>query len=105
MKKFFKLALVIFLINLSLVGKALANEDDEILKNDLYQAIKETVDGKLSYQVNIKTVYGPSDINIYMANTDKDYLPAASTIKLYIGLSILDKIDKGQLEISKGTWT
>lgn len=97
MKKFFKLALVIFLINLSLVGKALANEDDEILKNDLYQAIKETVDGKLSYQVNIKTVYGPSDINIYMANTDKDYLPAASTIKLYIGLSILDKIDKGQL--------
>lgn len=97
MKKFFKLALVIFLINLSLVGKALANEDDEILKKDLYQAIKETVDGKLSYQVNIKTVYGPSDINIYMANTDKDYLPAASTIKLYIGLSILDKIDKGQL--------
>ena len=97
MKKIFKLAFVIFLINLSLVGKALANEDDEILKKDLYQAIKETVDGKLSYQVNIKTVYGPSDINIYMANTDKDYLPAASTIKLYIGLSILDKIDKGQL--------
>lgn len=97
MKKFFKLALVIFLINLSLVGKALANEDDEILKNDLYHAIKETVDGKLSYQVNIKTVYGPSDINIYMANTDKDKLPSASTIKLLIGLSILDKIDKGQL--------
>ena len=97
MKKFFKYAFVIFLINLSLVGKALANEDDEILKKDLYQVIKETVDGKLSYQVNIKTVYGPSDINIYMANTEKDYLPAASTIKLYIGLSILDKIDKGQL--------
>ena len=97
MKKIFKYAFVIFLINLSLVGKAFANEDDEILKNGLYKAVKDIIDGKLYYQINIKTVYGPSDINIYMANTDKDKLSSASTIKLFIGLSVLDKIDKGQM--------
>lgn len=97
MKKIFKILCVLALINLALIGKSFASDDEKILKDELYQAVRDTVDGKLYYQVNIKTVYGPSDINIYMANTDKDTLPAASTIKPFIGLSLLEKVENGQM--------
>lgn len=101
MKKIFKILCAFALINLTLIGKSFASDDEKILKDDLYQAVKGTIDGKFYYQVNIKTVYGPSDINIYMANTDKDSLPAASTIKPFIGLAILDKAQKGQMMYSE----
>ena len=75
MKKKFKILCALALINLALIGKSFASDDEKILKDELYQAVRDTIDGKLYYQVNIKTVYGPSDINIYMANTDQDSLP------------------------------
>lgn len=101
MKKKFKILCALALINLALIGKTFASDDEKILKDEIYQAVRDTVDGKLYYQVNIKTVYGPSDINIYMANTDQDSLPAASTIKPFIGLAILDKAQKGQMIYSE----
>ena len=97
MKKIFKNLCVFALINLTIIGKSFASEDEKILKDELYQAVRDTIDGKLYYQVNIKTVYGSSDINIYMANTDKDTLPAASTIKPFIGLALLEKVENGQM--------
>lgn len=97
MKKIFKNLCVFALINLTLIGKSFASDDEKILKDELYQAVRDTIDGKLYYQVNIKSVYGPSDINIYMANTDKDTLPAASTIKPFIGLALLEKVENGQM--------
>lgn len=97
MKKIFKNLCVFALINLTLIGKSFASDDEKILKDELYQAVRDTIDGKLYYQVNIKTVYGSSDINIYMANTDKDTLPAASTIKPFIGLALLEKVENGQM--------
>lgn len=97
MKKTFKIFCVFALINLTLIGKSFASDDEKILKDELYQAVRDTIDGKLYYQVNIKTVYGSSDINIYMANTDKDTLSAASTIKPFIGLSLLEKVENGQM--------
>lgn len=78
--------------------KSYANTEDEILKEDIYKAIEESVDGRLIYQVNIKSLYGLSDIDIYMANSDQDFLPAASTIKTMIGLSLLDKAQNGEIE-------
>lgn len=101
MKKIFKILCAFALINLALIGKSFANDDEKILKDEIYQAVRDTIDGKLYYQVNIKTVYGPSDINIYMANTDQDSLPAASTIKPFIGLAILEKVEKGQMIYSE----
>lgn len=97
MKKIFKNLCVFALINLTLIGKSFASDDEKIIKDELYQAVRDTIDGKLYYQVNIKTVYGSSDINIYMANTDKDTLPAASTIKPFIGLALLEKVENGQM--------
>lgn len=97
MKKIIKIIFAIVLIDISLTGKAYANEDDDILKADLKKAVKDTIDGKLYYQVNIRTVFGPSDINIFRSNTDEDYLPSASTIKPFIGLTILDKVEKGEM--------
>lgn len=97
MKKIFKILCVFAMINLTLIGKSFASEDEKILKDELYQAVRDTIDGKLYYQVYIKTVYGSSDINIYMANTDKDTLPAASTIKPFIGLALLEKVENGQM--------
>lgn len=97
MKKIKRTILALLLVNLSLAGKVHANEEDDILKADLKNAVKETVDGKLYYQVNIKTLYGSSDVNIYMANTDTDNLPAASTIKPFVGLAIMNKVNNGQM--------
>ena len=97
MKKIKRTILALLLVNLSLAGKVHANEEDDILKSDLKNAVKETVDGKLYYQVNIKTLYGSSDVNIYMANTDTDNLPAASTIKPFVGLTIMNKVNNGQM--------
>lgn len=97
MKKIKRTILALLLVNLSLAGKVHANEEDDILKSDLKNAVKETVDGKLYYQVNIKTLYGSSDVNIYMANTDTDNLPAASTIKPFVGLAIMNKVNNGQM--------
>lgn len=97
MKKIKRIILALLLVNLSLAGKVHANEEDDILKSDLKNAVKETVDGKLYYQVNIKTLYGSSDVNIYMANTDTDNLPAASTIKPFVGLAIMNKVNNGQM--------
>ena len=97
MKKIKRTILALLLVNLSLAGKVHANEEDDILKVDLKNAVKETVDGKLYYQVNIKTLYGSSDVNIYMANTDTDNLPAASTIKPFVGLTIMNKVNNGQM--------
>lgn len=97
MKKIKRTILALLLVNLSLAGKVHANEEDDILKADLKNAVKETVDGKLYYQVNIKTLYGSSDVNIYMANTDTDNLPAASTIKPFVGLTIMNKVNNGQM--------
>lgn len=97
MKKTYKIIFAIFLINLSIAGKAYANEEDDTLKAEIKDAVRETVDGKLYYQVNIKTVYGVSDVDIYMANTDTDNLPSASTIKPFIGLTIMDKVQKGEM--------
>lgn len=97
MKKIKRTILVLLLVNLSLAGKVHANDEDDILKADLKNAVKETVDGKLYYQVNIKTLYGSSDVNIYMANTDTDNLPAASTIKPFVGLAIMNKVNNGQM--------
>lgn len=101
MKKIFKFFCAFTLVNFLVFGQAYASQDEKALKEELYQAVKDTIDGKLYYQVNIKTVYGPSDINIYMANTDKDTLPAASTIKPYIGLAILAKVERGQMIYSE----
>lgn len=101
MKKTIKILCAFALINLTLIGKSFASDDEKILKDEIYQAVRDTIDGKLYYQVNIKTVYGPSDINIYMANTDQDSLPAASTIKPFIGLAILEKVEKGQMIYSE----
>ncbi len=97
MKKIKRTILALLLVNLSLAGKVHANEEDDILKSNLKNAVKETVDGKLYYQVNIKTLYGSSDVNIYMANTDTDNLPAASTIKPFVGLTIMNKVNNGQM--------
>lgn len=97
MKKIKRTILALLLVNISLAGKVHANEEDDILKSDLKNAVKETVDGKLYYQVNIKTLYGSSDVNIYMANTDTDNLPAASTIKPFVGLTIMNKVNNGQM--------
>lgn len=97
MKKIKRTILALLLVNLSLAGKVHANEEDDILKADLKNAVKDTVDGKLYYQVNIKTLYGSSDVNIYMANTDTDNLPAASTIKPFVGLAIMNKVNNGQM--------
>lgn len=97
MKKTYKIIFAIFLINLSIAGKAYANEEDDALKAEIKDAVRETVDGKLYYQVNIKTVYGVSDVDLYMANTDTDNLPSASTIKPFIGLTIMDKVQKGEM--------
>lgn len=97
MKKIKRTILALLLVNLCLAGKVHANEEDDILKSDLKNAVKETVDGKLYYQVNIKTLYGSSDVNIYMANTDTDNLPAASTIKPFVGLAIMNKVNNGQM--------
>lgn len=97
MKKTYKIIFAIFLINLSIAGKAYANEEDDALMAEIKDAVRETVDGKLYYQVNIKTVYGVSDVDLYMANTDTDNLPSASTIKPFIGLTIMDKVQKGEM--------
>ena len=101
MKKIFKILCALTLINLALIGKSFASDDEKILKDELYQSVRDTIDGKLYYQVNIKTVYGPSDINSYRSNTDTDTLPAASTIKPYIGLAILDKVQKGEMDYTE----
>lgn len=101
MKKILKIIFALILINLGLAGKALANTDDDMLKNDIHTAIKDTIDGKLIYQVNVRTVYGPSDVNIYMANSDKDKLPAASTIKTMIGLAVLNRVENGKMTYSE----
>lgn len=101
MKKILKIIFSLILINLGLVGKALANTDDDMLRNDIHTAIKDTIDGKLIYQVNVRTVYGPSDVNIYMANSDKDKLPAASTIKTMIGLAVLNRVENGKMTYSE----
>lgn len=97
MKKIVKLMLAGFALNLSLAGTAFASVEEDVLENDIKTAIKESVDGKLIYQVNVKTVYGPSDVDIYWSNADTDSLPSASTIKPLIGLAILDKVEKGEM--------
>ncbi len=97
MKKIVKLILAGFLINLSLMGTAFASSEEDILQEDIKTAIKESVDGKLIYQVNVRSVYGPSDVNIYRSNADGDRLPAASTIKPFIGLAVMDKVEKGEM--------
>ncbi|WP_296111800.1 serine hydrolase [uncultured Anaerococcus sp.] len=101
MKKIFKLSLIFVLSSLTILSTAYADENDDRLEADLYRAVRESVDGKLDYQVNIMTVYGPSDINIYMANIKKDQLPSASTIKPMIGLALMDKNQKGEISYSK----
>lgn len=101
MKKMLKIIFALILINLGFVGKSSANTDDDMLKNDIHVAIKDTIDGKLIYQVNVRTVYGPSDVNIYMANSDKDKLPAASTIKTMIGLAVLNRVENGKMAYSE----
>lgn len=97
MKKIVKLMLVGLALNLSLAGTAFASVEEDILEKDIKTAIKQSVDGKLIYQVNVKTVYGPSDVDIYWSNADTDWLPSASTIKPLIGLAILDKVEKGEM--------
>ena len=101
MKKFVKLIFAGFVLNLSLAGTAFAGVEEDILEADIKTAIKESVDGKLIYQVNVKTVYGPSDVDIYWSNVDTDSLPSASTIKPFIGLALMDKVEKGELTYTK----
>lgn len=101
MKKFVKLIFAGFVLNLSLAGTAFAGVEEDILEADIKTAIKESVDGKLIYQVNVKTVYGPSDVDIYWSNADTDSLPSASTIKPFIGLALMDKVEKGELTYTK----
>lgn len=97
MKKIVKLILAGFLINLSLAGPAFASVEEDILEDDIKAAIKESVDGKLIYQVNVRTVYGPSNVNIFRSNADEDSLPSASTIKTMVGLAVMDKVEKGEM--------
>lgn len=101
MKKIVKLMLAGFALNLSLAGNAFASVEEDILQDDIKTAIRESVDGKLIYQVNVRSVYGPSDINIYRSNTDGDSLPSASTIKTMVGLAVLDKVEKGEMSYTK----
>lgn len=101
MKKIVKLMLAGFALNLSLAGPAFASVEEDVLEDDIKAAIRESVDGKLIYQVNVRSVYGPSDINIYRSNTDGDSLPSASTIKTMVGLAILDRIEKGEMAYTK----
>ena len=97
MKKIVKLMLAGFLINISLAGTAFAATEEDVLQEDIKTAIKDSVDGKLIYQVNVRSVYGPSDVNVYRSNADGDSLPAASTIKPFIGLAVMDKVEKGEM--------
>lgn len=97
MKKIVKLMLAGFVLNLSLLGTAFASVEEDTLEADIKTAIKESVDGKLIYQVNVKTIYGPSDVDIYRSNADTDSLPSASTIKPFIGLALMERIEKGEL--------
>lgn len=97
MKKIVKLMLAGFALNLTLASPAFASVEEDILQDDIKAAIKESVDGKLIYQVNVRSVYGPSDVNIYRSNTDGDSLPSASTIKTMVGLAVLDKVEKGEM--------
>lgn len=94
----YKKILIILALVFCLPIKSFANTEDDILKEDIYKAIEESVDGRLIYQAHIKTLYGLSDIDIYMANSYQDFLPAASTIKTMIGLSLLEKAQNGQIE-------
>ncbi len=79
MKKIFKIFLLTFGL-FFIAGRAYASEGD--LKNDIREAVFSTVDGKLDYQVYIKSLYGPSDVEVHMQNTDADYFTSASTIKI-----------------------
>lgn len=97
MKKFVKLMLVGLSLNLGFCATSYASVEEDVLNDDIKAAIRESVDGKLMYQVNVRSVYGPSDINIYRSNTDGDSLPAASTIKTMVGLAVMDKVEKGEM--------
>ncbi|WP_243342957.1 class A beta-lactamase-related serine hydrolase [Anaerococcus sp. AGMB09787] len=94
MKKTFKIFLLIFGL-FFFAGRAYASEAD--LKNDIREAVFSTVDGKLDYQVHIKSLYGPSDVDVYMQNTDVDYFTSASTIKIFIGLAVREQVLGGDL--------
>lgn len=51
------------------------------------------------WQVAINTLKGDMDVNLYFtSDTNPTSLPAASSIKLFIGLSVFDQIERGFLD-------
>lgn len=98
MKKILKLSLVVLGLFISFGPRAFA--DENTLKNDIYDAIYKNIDGKLSYDINIKSIGGESDVDIRMSNADTPYLPSASTIKIFIGLAMRDAIYEGDFAYS-----
>lgn len=98
MKKILKLSLLILGLFISFGPRSFA--DENALKNDIYDAIYKNIDGKLSYDINIKSIGGESDVDIRMSNADTPYLPSASTIKIFIGLAMRDAIHDGDFTYS-----
>lgn len=93
MKKILKLILIIFGLFISFGKDTFADENS--LTEDIHDAIYNTIDGKLTYDINIKSIGGESDVDIRMSNADTPYLPSASTIKIFIGLAMRDAIYDG----------
>ena len=58
----YKKILIILALVFCLPIKSFANTEDDILKEDIYKSIEESVDGRLIYQAHIKTLYGLIDI-------------------------------------------
>lgn len=100
MKKILKLSLIIFGLFISFEPSIFADENS--LKEDIHDAIYNTIDGKLTYDINIKSIGGESDVDIRMSNADTPYLPSASTIKIFIGLAMRDAIYDGDFSYSDG---
>lgn len=98
MKKIFKISLIIFGLFISFGKDVLADENS--LKEDIHDAIYNTIDGKLTYDIGVKSIGGESDTDLRMSNADEPYLPSASTIKIFIGLSMRDAIYDGDFPYS-----
>lgn len=99
MKKILKISLIIFGLFISFESRAFADENS--LNDAIHDAIYNTIDGKLTYDISVKSIGGESDIDIRMSNADEPYLPSASTIKIFIGLSMRDAIYDGEFPYSK----
>lgn len=68
---------------------------EDKLEDDLKEAVAESLDENISYSIDITTITGPADVSVSMANAD--LIPSASTIKVIIGLTVSDMVERGEL--------